>query len=155
MLRVVLHVVLHVVLRVVLHGIATQHLATFTSLGEGILLPLSSWFGRHFPKCQHFFAQLVLQCNMVKPKCTRLYESLWPWIQCLMTWQANANGQNILQLPSAATPCTSSYRHMEFQHEERKGFLVFLVLQNSSRHQLFPQDQIHHWFESVLFTIVP
>ena len=39
--------------------------------------------------------------------------------------------------------------------EERKGFLVFLVLQNSSRHQLLPQDQIHHWFEWLLVTIVP
>ena len=38
----------------------TQHLATFTSL-KRILLPLSSWFGSHFPKCQRFFAQLVLQ----------------------------------------------------------------------------------------------
>ena len=39
--------------------------------------------------------------------------------------------------------------------EERKGILVFLVLQNSSCHQLLPEDQIHHWFESVLVTLVP
>ena len=61
MLRVVLRVVLHIVLRVVLRGIATQHLATFTSLEKRILLPLSSWFGSDLTKCQRFFAQLVLQ----------------------------------------------------------------------------------------------
>ena len=35
---------------------------------------------------------------MVKPKCTRLYTSLWALTQCLMIWQANANGQNIFPL---------------------------------------------------------
>ena len=56
-----LRVVLRVVLRAVLRGIATQHLATFTSLEKGILLPLSFCFGSHFPKCHRFFAELVLQ----------------------------------------------------------------------------------------------
>ena len=39
--------------------------------------------------------------------------------------------------------CSSSPRHIEFQYEERKGFLVFLVLHISARHQLLPGDQIH------------
>ena len=58
----------------------------------------------------------------------------------LMHWQMYGCGGGAGFLPST---------------EERKGFLVFLVLQNSSRHQLLPQDQIHHWFEWLLVTIVP
>ena len=47
--------------------------------------------------------------------------------------------------------CRSSPRHVEFQYEERKVFPVFLVLEISSRHQLLPEDQIHHR----LFSLFP
>ena len=47
--------------------------------------------------------------------------------------------------------CRSSLRHVEFQYEERKVFPVFLVLEISSRHQLLPEDQIHHR----LFSLFP
>ena len=39
--------------------------------------------------------------------------------------------------------------------EERRGILVFFVLQISSRHQLLPEDQIHHRFDSVLLIVPP
>ena len=37
--------------------------------------------------------------------------------------------------------------------EERRGILVFFVLQISSRHQLLPEDQIHHRFDPVLLIV--
>ena len=51
--------------------------------------------------------------------------------------------------------CTSSHRHMKFQYRRKKRNSCIFSLENSSCHQLLPEDQAHHWFESVLFTIAP
>ena len=40
----------------------------------------------------------------------------------------NAYGQTILQLLPADSLQLFTQAHQKFQHEERKGFLVFLVL---------------------------